>query len=368
MQKKIRVLHISHFDNYRMGGQKSMLELMNNLDTNRIENFGLTTSEGELTKKFKEMGVKYFVVPLTKLSPNNIFKIVKNIKRIRRICKENQIDIVHSDYERDGFIFGLSVLGTRTKSVWHVRVTRPNNLDKFNIRINNRLICISEDAKKRFREFEKYKNKINVIFNGVNTSIFQPTNNKNNLRTTMNIDENKFIILFVGQMKEGKGIFDLVKSANQLRKENIKFIFIGDFLDQMTLKKWESETKNLDNVEWIGHKKEIQDWMKVSDLLVLPSHEGIEGMGRVIFESMACGTPTIASNTSGVREAITPKSGILFSEKEENEISDAIYELMNNKDKWKRMSIAGRERATSVFDIKLHAENVTKLYVELLNE
>src|SRR5690606_16482445 len=115
-------------------------------------------------------------------------------------------------------------------------------------------------------------------------------------------------------------------------------------------------------------KSEIHKWMQASDLLVLPSHEGVEGMGRVIFEAMACGTPALASDTSGVREAITPETGVLFPEKSAEAISNAILELNKNNEKWKQFSLAGRKRAKRVFDIKIHAENIMNLYEELLNE
>src|SRR6056300_111363 len=199
MKSKIKVLHVSHFPHYKMGGQKSMLALMENLESKKIINYGLTVSEGQLTEKFKEMGVKYFTIPLTKLSLNNIFKIFSNALKIRRICKKNSIDIIHSDYERDGFLCGLATYGIKTKSVWHVRVTKRNNLDDMNYKLNDKLICISEGARKRFVDNEDYKEKTTVIYNGVDCNLFSPVSDRKGMKLELGMQSDKFTVLFVGQ-------------------------------------------------------------------------------------------------------------------------------------------------------------------------
>ena len=216
----------------------------------------------------------------------------------------------------------------------------------------------------------KHSNKLHKIYNGVDCNLFSPIDNRIELRNTLELDTQKFTVLFVGQMKVGKGIFDLLKVADILKKENIQFLFVGDFLDTQIRDEWMKirDDLSLNNVEWCGQKQNIQNWMKASDVLILPSHEGVEGMGRVLFEAMACGTPTIASDTSGVREAITPETGILFEEKSANEIADAILALKNDNQGWQSMSVEGRNRALSVFDIKIHANKVQSVYQNLLND
>ncbi|MFN3195461.1 MAG: glycosyltransferase [Chlorobiota bacterium] len=364
MSDKIKVLHVSHFPHYKMGGQKSMLALMENLDSKQVENYGLTTDIGELTDKFDEMGVKYFTIPLTKLSLNNIFKVIRNALEIRRICNKNKIDIIHSDYERDGFLCGLATLGTKTKSVWHVRVTNPNNLDNLNYKLSDKLICISEGARKRFVDNEE---KTKVIFNGVDCSLFKPVVNKDELKSELGMESNKFTTLFVGQMKIGKGIYEIIETAKML--PDVEFILLGEFLNEIEKSNWLNKVDELGirNIEWLGQKQGIHKWMQAADCLLLPSYEGAEGMGRVVFEAMACGTPPIASNISGVNEAVTIESGILIPEKDSDAIANAVKELFDNKDIWEELSINGRKRALDTFDIRIHAEKVSNLYKELLD-
>ena len=367
MSDKIKVLHVSHFPHYKMGGQKSMLALMENLDSKQVESFGLTTVTGELTDKFVEMRVKYFTVPLTKLSLNNILKVFKNAFRIRSICKQNEIDIIHSDYERDGFLCGLATLGTKTKSVWHVRVTNPNNLDNLNYKLSDKLICISEGARSRFYDKVGFEEKTEVVYNGVDCSLFKPVENRDELKSELGMESNKFTVLFVGQMKIGKGIYEIIEAAKM--QPTVEFVLLGEFLNEIEKSNWLNKVEELGikNIEWLGQKKEIHKWMQAADCLLLPSYEGAEGMGRVVFEAMACGTPPIASDISGVNEAVTNESGILIPEKDSDAIANAVQELSENKAEWDRLSQMGRQRALNVFDIKIHANKILELYKELVN-
>ncbi|MCK5741684.1 MAG: glycosyltransferase, partial [Chlorobi bacterium] len=106
---------------------------------------------------------------------------------------------------------------------------------------------------------------------------------------------------------------------------------------------------------------------QAADALMIPSHEGHEGMPRVLYESISCGTVGIGSNTSGVKEAVTPDSGILVEEMTPPEIAAAVKKLMLDPDIVKDLQINGRKRALEFFDIKKHAKSVQDFYTKILN-
>jgi glycosyltransferase involved in cell wall biosynthesis len=303
---------------------------------------------------------------LTKLSLNNIFKIFSNALKIRRICKKNSIDIIHSDYERDGFLCGLATYGIKTKSVWHVRVTKRNNLDDMNYKLNDKLICISEGARKRFVDNEDYKEKTTVIYNGVDCNLFSPVSDRKGMKLELGMQSDKFTVLFVGQMKIGKGIYEIIDAAKFLPE--VEFVLLGEFLNDDEKSNWLNtvEKEKVSNINWFGQKQEIHKWMQAADCLILPSHEGAEGMGRVVFEAMACGTPPVGSNISGVSEAITDESGILVPEQNAELLADAIHKLKSDAELWNKLSEASRRRALDTFDIKIHANNVLNIYSGLV--
>lgn len=364
---RVKILYQSSIPHIKMGGQKSLLALIDNLDYEKYEPEVIIPLSGPLGDALTKRGIKTHIMRVPAFKPKNAFKILRTYFKLKRLIGKNGYRIIHSDHDK--FMIIISFVTKKAKTIFHARVVHSHKYDKY---LKNRLDAIIGISDGVLQRFEKQKNakKFHKIYNGVDCDLFSPVEDRAAQKKQLGLETEKIAVLFVGQMKEGKGIFDLAKVAELLKDENIVFIFIGDFLDEETQEKWSRlvESNDMKNINWLGQKSDIHRWMQASDLLVLPSHEGVEGMGRVIFEAMACGTPVVASDTSGVREAITPETGILFPEKSPIDISNAILDLQKNKEKWEQFSIDARKRATTVFDIKIHAENVMNLYAELLNE
>lgn len=341
-----------------------MVALIENLDKTQFNIYVIVPENGELKNYLERIGIKVFVVPLKALKPKYLLQNLKNIFYISRIIKKFRIDIVHPDHERDAFIISIVKKIVKLNLVWHVRLTRRNNLDNYNAKNANAIIAISQGAKERFED--KYHNKIHVIFNGVNCKEFKPTDNKSEKRKLLGLSENKFTILFAGQISEGKGIFDLINAIKLIElKDNLQVIFAGKYKNQEVQSKIQKELQefNLKNtMNILGHKDNIHEYMQAADVLVLPSHEGIEGMGRVLFEAMACGTCVIGSDTSGVREAIYDGSGILVPEKNPEALKSVILELSLNSHKLNSLQFHSRRIALEIFDIKIHAKKVSYIY------
>lgn len=363
----INILYHSRLPHAKMGGQKSLLALIDNLDRSKFKPFLAMRLDGKLREIAESRGITVIIKPVPAMQVLNISKLIKTRNEYVDFIKDNNIKIIHTDDDKFAYFSTFIARKSGAKSIYHARVTKKHKYDRLLEPRIDQIIGISKATKFRFKE-STINSKFVKIYNGVDCEIFSPVENRRTQKESLGLDTDKFTVLFVGQMKVGKGIFDLVKAAEILKEENISFIFVGDFLDEATKREWfeYKELNGINNIEWLGQKAEIYKWMQASDLLVLPSHEGVEGMGRVIFEAMACGTPVIASDTSGVREAITPETGILFPEKSAKDIAKAKLELMNNRTKREQFIKAGRKRAMEVFDIKIHARKVMDLYEKMV--
>ncbi len=369
------ILYVSHYSHYRMGGQKSMLALIENLDRMKFRPYAVCPKQGELSEQLNELDCKVFFVPLKSLKVKNFSSVVGNYFRIKRIIKKNNIDIIHPDHERDCFISGLAKKRTNAKLIWHIRLARPNNLDNVNEKLSDGIIGISQATASRFSQSTIESGKFRIIFNGVDCSVFTPVKDQKALRKSMTIPENRFVILFVGQITKGKGIFDLENAmvilSEKLEKDKMPILyFIGTPGNSTALISLRNNiTKNgLDDfVRIIPQQNKIHRWMQSSDVLVLPSYEGTEGMGRVLFEAMACGAATIGTDTSGVREAISEDSGFLVEEKNPKELAEKLELLINDQELLLSKKMNGRKRALQYFDIKMHARQVEKFYYDVMN-
>lgn len=347
-----------------------MFALISNLDRSRYNPFVLMPDDGsELGTELHKIGCNTFSLPLYPLKPKHIIKNFKNILRIRSLIISNQIAIIHPDCERDSIICGFAKSGTTCREVWHVRLTRPVKSDKTSARLADKIICISDACKFRFPGFE---DKCATIFNGVDCNKFVPLDSKDEIRNKLNIPKDKFVISFVGQYKRGKGIIDLAKAINILKEndlQNVLLVMTGSVKEEIAyneMLKFIADHGLENHISILQQQSEIYRYMQAADILILPSHEGVEGMGRVLFEAMACGTPVIGTNISGIREAITPETGILVKERAPEEIASAIIKFMTDSEFYNAESIAARRRALDVFDIKKHADRVMNLYDSVL--
>jgi len=376
LKQLINILYISHYSHYRMGGQKSMLALIENLDRGKFRPFVVCPEPGELSELLKELDCHVFFVPLKSLKVKNIATVIRNYFKLKKIIKQNNIDIIHPDHERDCFLSGLAKKGTRAKLIWHIRLARQNNLDKINEKFSDGIIGISEATSNRFSQEAINSGKIRVIFNGVDCSLFYPIQDVNSLRQQLLIPDDRIVAIFVGQIAKGKGIYDLEKAFVDIKKqyeanEMPMLYYIGTPESESELMSLTNKINNdglSDFVKIIPQQNKIYRWMQASDILILPSHEGTEGMGRVLFEAMACGTATIGTDTSGVREAISEDSGSLVREKSPEDIAEKIALLLNNLELLNQKKLNGRKRALKLFDIKQHASNVEMFYHHVLNK
>ncbi|MDX9790055.1 MAG: glycosyltransferase [Candidatus Kapabacteria bacterium] len=369
----INILYISHFPNLSMGGQQSMFALIKNLDKSKFKPFAIVPAEGELKEKLIEIGCTVFVLPLFALKPKHLTKQIKNIFEIRKLIKKYEIDIVHPDHERDSIIAGLAKKNTKAKMIWHVRLTRKTETDKLSVFLSDGIIGIADDVKSRFDFSKSIDTKYATIYNGVDCNKFIPFENISDLRRSKSLPLNKFIVSYVGQFKRGKGILELLSAAvivNHQKNDGLQFLLVGKEAEENFLNEMNGFVKNhgiSDIVKILPQQDNIHMIMQASDVLVLPSHEGTEGMGRVLFESMACGVPVIGTDVKGVREAITVDTGIVVPEKDSGKLAEAILKFFDDDDFRTKAAVNGRSRALEYFDIKNHTKKVQNYYLQILN-
>lgn len=370
--EKIKILYVSHFPDIKMGGQKSMYHIINNLDRDRFEPYCICPEPGELSEELEKIDCKCFFLPLFNIKPRNILKFHGMFSGIKKIISEYNIDIIHPDHSSDAFFSGLAKRGTKCKMVWHIRWNEKHPKDRIHERLADGIIGVSDASIQRFSGTAEFMNKYRTIYNGVDCELFKPVDDIDKLHSELGMPDEKFILLFVGILKEGKGIFEILDALNIIKKDG-KYMpftfFIGtwpsdEIKDRFYSKADENDLR--DDIKILPHQNEIYRWMQAADVLLIPSHEGNEGMPRVLYEAMACGTTGIGSDTSGVREAVTEDSGLLVNEKSPEELAAAIQKLMDNPELLQKLQIGGRQRALNHFEVKSQTKKIEKFYYKIL--
>lgn len=203
------------------------------------------------------------------------------------------------------------------------------------------VMCLSKKSAKEIENLGILKKKIKVFTYWVDLKKFkQDTKAKEKLGW-----KGKFIVFFVGRLIPEKGIVELLDAAKIWNKK-ITLVIAGYGPLESYIKNQENKIKNLSFLAKIGNDQ-LPLYYSAADLLLVPSvHE--EGFGRVILESLACGTPVIGSNRGAIPEAMDETVGELIDVSPQS-IKRSVESLYKNRSKLKLLSSRARKFATLRF-------------------
>lgn len=132
-------------------------------------------------------------------------------------------------------------------------------------------------------------------------------------------------VLFVGRLISIKGGAVVCRLAERL--PDMQFVIVGDGPDRGPI---EDAAGRLQNLRYVGlvANEDLPSFYRAAHVTLVPSQYP-EGFGRVICESLACGTPVIASDVGGIRDAMDESVGI-FSSPDEESLLAALHRLIQD--------------------------------------
>ncbi len=193
------------------------------------------------------------------------------------------------------------------------------------------------------------KSKIEVVPAGVDTSIFHSRDRAEVRRQLGLPDLDTPILLFVGRIERLKGIDTLLESVAVVSRfctgRDIKVLIVGGGgqteTENAELKRIVQLHRDLnleEQVEFVGSKSQemLPLYYSAADVTIMPSH--YESFGLVAVESMASGTPVIASNVGGLSFTVKDgETGYLVPEENHFALAEKVYDLLKNPDLRLRM-------------------------------
>lgn len=179
--------------------------------------------------------------------------------------------------------------------------------------------------------------KIDIIYNGIDTGEFKPRNKKNS--------NNSFNVLCVSRLIERKGIKYLILALPEVIKKyqdlNLKLTIIGEGnlkKDLENLVKDKNLSKFVDFKGLIEHSQ-LPLYYNQADIFVLPSLN--EGMSNAVLEAISSGLPIITTDTGGTLELVKD-NGFVVPKENSKAIAEAVGKLIKDKDL--RLEMGGRSR------------------------
>ncbi len=205
-----------------------------------------------------------------------------------------------------------------------------------------------------------------VLYNGFDMSRI-PKKNKYDLRKLIGIDE-KFTVIMVGSMYASKDQNSFILAANEVLNldNDVQFFLIGSGPRKHL---YEAQVRSFGIEENVFFKEivnNVEDFFKASDLSVLTSASWHgEGIPNVVLESLACGTPVIATDNGGTKEILKDNfNGYLINNGDYKTLADKILFLKRNITKLESFSLNGVETVVERFTI----EKMMLSFEKIINE
>ena len=210
---------------------------------------------------------------------------------------------------------------------------------------------------------EQVRDKVAVIYCGVDTSVFQPRS------ITEFHESGPLDILCIGTMYEVKGHMYLLEACRLLQERGIAFEcnLIGNGPFQEVLKEQVTQSGLAEKIHFRGQqtRAQIADWLQRADVLSVPSIPTTsgrrEGIPVVLMEAMSSGVPVVASDISGIPELVENEvSGLLVPPRDPKAIADAMERLYDDPTLRQRLGQAGRGKVVREFDLYTNAASLSR--------
>ena len=171
------------------------------------------------------------------------------------------------------------------------------------------------------------KSKVTTLRNGVDLALFQPSNNQQqlSLKTSLNIETP--LVISVGWLIERKGHHLVIEAMKSI--PNATLVIAGDGPDLSKLRALSKSLGVDDRVEFLGalSQPELNKWFQAADVSVLASSR--EGWANVLLESMASGTPVVATKVWGTPEVVQNDTAGVLVERSSDDIAQGIKAVLN---------------------------------------
>ena len=201
---------------------------------------------------------------------------------------------------------------------------RPRRMILWAARNAARVITVSDALRQRLIDLGAAPGKIVTLRNGVDLETFRPID-RDAARRALGLSGR--VIVTVGNVIESKGQHLVVRALANLPETHL--LIVGDGADVPILGALAAELGVAERVRFMGRvpHDRLRDIYGAADVSVLASAR--EGWPNVLLESMACGTPAVATRVGGVPEIITrPDAGAIVDERSPEAFARALDQLL----------------------------------------
>lgn len=293
---------------------------------------------------------RYLMTPKIGMTLYGLMMFVSMIRTVAKIRKEFEFDLIDAHYiYPDGFaaiLLGrwfrkpviVSARGSDVNRYAEISFIRP--LLRYTMAKADGVIAVSAALKQVIARLGIPEEKVSVIPNGVDPKKFHPIP-RERAREFLGLPSKKKLILATGRLVPVKDFGLLIRAfkilVDSAQELDVGLIIVGDGKERERLENLIAELGLGDHVRLVGTvpHDQLNVWYSAADLFCLCSRR--EGWPNVLLESMACGTPVVATPVGGIPEIVRCDAVGILTRRTPAELAKSLREGLNRN--WRREDV-----------------------------
>ncbi|KLU04392.1 glycosyl transferase, group 1 [Rhodopirellula islandica] len=297
------------------------------------------------------------------------------VKRLARVMAEGEYELLHAHTPRTAMLASAVSKWSGRPWVYHVHSPAGRDCERawanhINAWIERRslancshLITVSNSLREDTLQQGFRADQVTVVHNGV--PAIRPA------RQSKPTIGSHWTIGMIALMRSRKGLEVVLDALAILKHRGIEVTLrcIGPFETEAYRQQIDAQITELGIghlIEWVGFTQDVPAELARLDAMVLPSLYG-EGLPMVVLESMAAGTPVIATSVEGTPEAIRHGiEGVLAEPRSADSLAEQIEAMVSGQHDWQSMSDFAVTRHHQSFSDHTMANGIAKVYRRVL--
>ena len=346
------ILHISRTMDIG-GAEKIVYQLATDLKE-EFDNVHVASTGGLWEEELNKNGIKHHkILDVESKSPKTL---ATNFNTLRKIIKENKIDIIHTHHRMAAFYARLLMyIFPKVKHIYTAHNIFDNKTKMYKYSLKGAKVIAVSIAVKEHLKKQLGLNEIEIIYNGIKINYSKETSSEINNSTGVKIG-------YIGRLDYQKGVDLLIKALARLDYSDYKMYIIGTGQMKDELKKLVSTHDLTNNVEFLGYRDNISDLINSFDFLVFPSR--FEGFGLALAETFLREKTAVVTNILGFSDLINENNSVIVESENIDKIKEGIELLI--KDEEKRITL-GQKARVSTLDMVEYDVFLKKYYLVYKN-
>lgn len=290
------------------------------------------------TNTFWNLAKHAVFLAVRELTGKTIRVLQRHYNEIAPVIQNEKFDLLIVEGGDEKAVIDIAKGYTREQLVFHAHI---HFIPKEEVvKGYGHMIGVSEFVVREYEKACKIPVDTHVLRNAIDLDKFNKIiseEERKKLRKKLGLQEDDFVVLYVGRLIQVKGILELMQAVLSIDDEHIKLLCIGSAnFGKWAFSSYERKVKKLakDNSERIiftGYidNGELYKYSLLADVQCVPSLWE-EAAGLVVVEAMAEGIPTIVTNSGGMREYINENTTLIVER--EDIVTNLKKEIMHLKE------------------------------------